>query len=876
MPQHAKPQYASGPAGHVGAVVVGVLEALLLGSCRAFLWCVSAGLFGVFAARAARDSASPVHAPSSHPSASPLGLLSRLDVSLRAAQRPSHPLPERLVPQEVSPAFLLSAAADMLHEILLSLSGHPSALFDTHQAHSSHVTSTPTALLSPPEAELLASLGHLSRLHRRTRDHVARIASSHASTVCRAVATAITSYHLEQFQRKILEVESNILKQDASTVGAYNIVPLAGIVGEFSEWVRLMEWLWEISNFISPSDTYRKSEQKDAKPASGAELVDKLRTEAQTGYPDIEEAALRLGAVAETSWLRQLSTWLLYGRLPAFGASDFFIQDDSDEDLSFSVIHKLLPKFVTRYTASSILFIGKSLNQIRSLPANATSMTGRSFGSSEMELLPAHVKELAEVKAPILSAKLSEAVANIRLSLSRNLLQHLLPQEKIVEILTVLHQFFLLGRGEFAMTLIAEADEKTSSRHKTPMQPKASQGFQGILLKEGEISQTLARSFTILSTLGGEDDHTDDILDVAAELLHLTVANSSSNRPGTPGRARDPTNILPRMANVAFNDLLLSVPTSLTMDVRSPLDLFMSKTDIEVYTTINSYLLAFRRSHLHLSQLWRISTIRREYPPPPGYQYSNTPHGRAILKRRRERKNARTRELRKVWATCAAAIFFLSEGEAYFQGEVVRESFKHFLDWVEHPSVSSTAPLAPLPSSGPSKPQTATTPSAESVQHDPESLTLAHRSFLSSLAYALLLTDAPFTSALRTCFTHVDQLVAYIIRLQDIQSSLDLEEDEGFEDYKRNWRKEEDEVKLELDRARRRLDADLKALVERLREVDGERVGVGGGVGVGVGREAGGVGREGEYVPLRVGGVDRLLMKLDWGGEEEDEVEDLV
>ncbi|KAF1964010.1 Spc98 family protein [Bimuria novae-zelandiae CBS 107.79] len=758
----------------------------------------------------------------------------------------------------------------MLHEILLSLFGHPSALFDSQQGHS-HVTSKPIALLSPPEAGLLSSLGHLSRLHRRTRDHAVWVASSHPSTVCRAVATAITSHHLENFQRKVLDVESSILKQDASTVGAYNIVPLAGIVGEFSEWIRRMEWLWEITNFISTPDTSRKSELKESKAASGAELIDKLRTEAQTGYPDIEEVALHLGAVAEASWLRQLSTWLLYGRLPAFGASDFFIEHDSDEDLTFSVNHKLLPKFVTRQTASSILFIGKSLNQIRSLPANSKSMTGRSFGASEMELLPAHVAHLSEVKAPILSARLSEAVANIRLSLSRNLLQHLLPQEKIVEILTVLHQFFLLGRGEFAMTLIAESDEKTGSRHKAPLQPKHSQGIQGILLKEGEISQTLARSFTMLSTLGGEDDHTDDILDVAAELLHLTISNSSAQRPGTPGRASDPTNILPRIVNVAFNDLLLSIPTSLTMDVRSPLDLFMTKSDMEVYSAINSYLLAFRRSHLHLSHLWRISSIRREYPPPPGYQYSNSPEGKAVLKRRRERNNARTRELRKVWATCAAAIFFLSEGEAYLQGEVVRESFKHFLHWVENPGTQ--AGLGPRLSSGSTRSQVSDPQPQVSVQHDPESLSLAHRRFLSSITYSLLLTDHAFASALRTCFTHVDELVAYVTRLQAIQQSLDLEEDEGFEDYKHNYYQEEKDVKLELDRSRRRLDSDLKTLVERLREVDSERVGA-GGAGI-VGKE--GVVGEGDYEPLRVGGVDRLLMKLDWGGEDdEEEVEDLV
>lgn len=732
------------------------------------------------------------------------------------------------------------------------------------------MTSTPSALLSPPEAELLSSLGHLSRLHRRTRDHVARIASSHPSTVCRAVATAITSYHLEKFQRKVLTVESSILKQDASTVGAYNIVPLAGLVGEFSEWIRLMDWLWDLSKFISSPDASKKGDQRDSKAASGAELIDKLRTEAQTGYPDIEEAALHLGAVAETSWLRQLSTWLLYGRLPAFGASDFFVQDETDEDLSFSVNHKLLPKFVTRYTASSIVFVGKSLNQIRSLPANAKSMTGKSFGASEMDLLPAHVAHLSDVKAPILTAKLSEAVADIRISLSRNLLQHLLPQEKIVEILTVLHQFFLLGRGEFAMTLIAEADEKNVSRHKTPIQPKQSQGIQGILLKEGEISQTLARSFTILSTLGGQDDHTDDILDIAIESLHLSIISPSSTRPGTPGRARDPTNILPRITNVAFNDLLLSVPTSLTMDVKSPLDLFMSKSDIEVYSAINSYLLAFRRSHLHLSQLWRISTIRREYPPPPGYQYSNSPHGKTILKRRRERKNARTRELRKVWATCAAAIFFLSEGEAYLQGEVVRESFKHFLHWVENPGAGTS--LESRPSSGSTFQDSASRPQS-TVQHDPEALSLAHRRFLSSITYSLLLTDTAFTTALRTCFTHVDELAAYVTRLQSIQQNLDLEEDEGFEDYKHNYHQEEKDVKLELDRSRRRLDSDLKTLVERLREIDSERVGAGG---VGTMRSES-IPSEGEFEPLRIGGVDRLLMKLDWGGgDEEEDIEDLI
>ncbi|KAF2258478.1 hypothetical protein CC78DRAFT_424491, partial [Lojkania enalia] len=750
-----------------------------------------------------------------------------------------------------------AASSPMLHEILLSLSGHPSALFDAHHG-ASHVTSSSVALLSPPEAELLSSLAHLSRLHRRTRDHVGKIAASHPSSICRAVATGISTHYLDEFQRKVLEVESRILKGDASTVGAYNIVPLAGIVNEFSEWTKLMEWLWYISNFmLVPEQSTDSSRKADNNAASGAELIDKLRTEAQTGYPDIESAAICLGTIAETSWLRQLSTWLLYGRLPSFGSSDFFIHREPEDDISFIADHKLLPKFVTRQTASSILFVGKSLNQIRS----SKFQTGRSSTISELDLLPVHLEHLSQVTAPIASARLSEAVANIRISLSRNLLQHLLPLEKIVEILSLLHQFFLLGRGEFAVALIAEADDKVHSRHRAPPQ-KAGQGIQGVLLKEGEINNALSRAWSTLSALSGEDDTSDDALELATDMVHLSIQSFSSNRPGTPGRAKELATSLPRLTNISFNDLLLSIPTSLTMDIRSPLDLFVAKPDLEVYSFINAYLLASRRAHIHLAQLWRQSSIRREYPPPPGHQYSNSVYGKAILQRRRQRNNARTREARKVWATCSAAIFFLSESEAYFQGDVLEESFKHFLQWVSGP-LEQGATLNKLGDSA-----TATVSDAsgqfrmsttnDKLQHDPEALSFAHRQFLNSISYSLLLTDVVFTKTIREFFSHVDELVAFVTRLQTIRQNLDLEEDDGVEDFTKNYKREEEDVARELDRARRRLDSDMKSLLSRLRDIDAERGGTGPALSSADPRQ------ESDYEPLRVGGIDRLLMKLDW------------
>lgn len=216
----------------------------------------------------------------------------------------------------------------MLHEILLSLSGHPSPLLRADTAGSNA-----GSLLSPAERELLATVVHLSDLHAKLLAFTAQISSSHPSTICRAVATAIDSVHLAAFRRKVLEVEESVLRKDAGLVGAYNIVPLTAVVGEFSEWTRRMEWLWHIVRFMLKPD-----QPKDGAgvSCSSAQIIDKLRSELQTGYLDVEAVASNLVNVAETSWLKQVSAWMVYGRLPSFGVDDFFVQR-SDGSVGVSI-----------------------------------------------------------------------------------------------------------------------------------------------------------------------------------------------------------------------------------------------------------------------------------------------------------------------------------------------------------------------------------------------------------------------------------------------------------------------------------------------------------------------------------------------------------
>lgn len=212
----------------------------------------------------------------------------------------------------------------MLHEILLSLSGHPSPLLRSAAAAGPH-----GSVITPPERELLVGVAHLSDLHVKLLTFCSQIAASHPSAICRAVAIAIKGTHLAAFQRKVLAVEESILRKDASLVGAYDIVPLTAVVGEFDGWARKMEWLWQMMEVML--DKQQAADGRE-RVCTGARIMNRLRAELQTGYQDLEEAARSLVRVAETAWVKQVSAWILYGRLPGFGAGDFFIQPAEDAE----------------------------------------------------------------------------------------------------------------------------------------------------------------------------------------------------------------------------------------------------------------------------------------------------------------------------------------------------------------------------------------------------------------------------------------------------------------------------------------------------------------------------------------------------------------
>lgn len=753
----------------------------------------------------------------------------------------------------------------MLHEILLSLSGHPSPLLNNDYSSSS-------SILSPPEKALLASIGNLSNLHCKLLAQTSNITATHDSSICLAVATAIRSKYISKFQRKVLEVEDTLLRGDNidnSTTRDYNTVPLTALVSEFSGWTRVMEWLLQITELINCAGSNLPSKTKKC---SGALIIDHLCREMQTGYLDIKEVAMSLVTAAETAWLKQLSSWVLYGRLPSFGRDDFFVQAVMDKNLQeFEVKKELLPAFVSDSTAASILFIGRSLNQI---------WTKRSLGtkSPELHLLSTHLQQISSLSFPISSANFLRVISTIRLSLSQKILKCLLPLARVNRILSLLKELFLLGRGEFAIALVTEADEQMRLRWKQ----SKSFGFESrdknvaILPKEGEVSAVLARTWAALSAMQGQHDENleeDEILELARDLVQLTISKPSS--PVNHLFKSNSFDFFSKISSTPFKNLLLSTPTSLTMTIPSPLDLFLTPADIQVYSCINSYLLSIRRAHLRLTDLWKITAMRRHHPVLLNKKVRNTTAGAYLIRVRRNKINERFSAMRSVWATSSAALFFLSETEAYFQGEVVQSTWVGFKDWINGESEPSATTQPGLGHDGANirdcflHTYEKSNPSFSngSQSYDPQSLADAHQRYLSALASGLLLTISAFTHPLYHLLQQIDHLVALVHRIYSIWQSLDLEADEGVVDAFSDFHKEEKDTKLQLQVVAAKVKKGIENLIiNGLRDIDQDQV-----VWDNTFTEFAPGQENQNYVPARIGRIDRLLMKLDFGGWFDDQ-----
>jgi Gamma tubulin complex component N-terminal/Gamma tubulin complex component C-terminal len=682
-------------------------------------------------------------------------------------------------------------------------------------------------------------------------------------------------------------VERSILAKDAGYVGGYGIVPLSAVVGEFAPWVRRLEWLWEVVNFMRPRLEV-EGVQSCHEGCTGSALMKFLREESNTGYNDLEEMALGLVRTAEMVWLRQLSTWVLYGKLPSSGSEDFFIQPQMIDQASanmnlpeFTVQRELVPGFVTPSTASSILFIGQSLHQIR---VRDQMLSARSFTADPaMKLLPPHLGYLKAIKLPISTSSFTNVIASIRLSMSQNALTQLLPLPKVLAILHVMQDFLLLGRAEFAMALISNADKRIDNggRGEDILLPVRKAGrLDELKIKDGDLITALNQTWSGLVALRTESDQLDDALEQGRNLLHIIPKPSE-------GRSRS--------SATDFPSFLFPSPASLTLSLppNSPWALFLTKDDISSYSEMNSYLLSIRRAAIHLASLWGHSSLRRSHPCPNGLPGSGAISSQCRSAEKRKRGDERNAKMRRNWAVANKAQYVISELAGYFQGEIVGGHWQHFLSWlksldggeelasketsrlgmsnlavgkVSRPGTGTpTEQFKTSQASAASNPLRRSALNAQPTQSDPATLAKAHQSYLGALRSDLLMNVAGFTRALLDTLRLLDHLVALFARLETTQQNLDLEIDQGVVDALANHGGDEHEILQEMERSRAAIEEQLDELVKQLRESvdrnDAE------GAWDSRGQRVDGLDMETLlYTPWRPPNVDGLLMKLEFIG----------
>lgn len=732
----------------------------------------------------------------------------------------------------------------MLQELLLGLSGHATPLFDP-------TVSDELTVLTPAESALLKSASRLANLHSALKTHLAGIISHHPSLICRVVATRIKSTQLGRFQKTIVDVERDILSKNPSAVGAYDIVPLASVVGKFQPWKRRLEWLWEIACFIHPADgevLSRTSHHSAIKARTGVALVNRLRTETQTGFSDIAQAALELTGIAERVWTRQLTQWILNGTISNDQTNDFFVRlrgEDDDINADYAVDEAILPAFVTVETAASILFLGKTVRLLQSLsesqngPERELYQGGHLPSSSNTSI--ALLQDLDRLPSPFPPSSISAIISQIRGSVASEVVNKMLPVHTFMRVLTQIRQYFLAGRGDFVDGLIAEADEYILTRHK---QMHSGLGLAGLMIKEGEVRTVLSRTWTELAPFIGRSNLTDDSLDWAREHVVFTLfQRKTANRPR--GRSR-----LPQIPD-RFSEFLLLTPAILTLRLEPTFELFLSDEHIDAYSSISSYLIAIRRGHNHLSNLWRQAPLRRDHPAPSRPRRRQSAAALEQLRSTGRKQLARMQALRKCWTICTSAVCLLAELGAYLSGEVVERSWAAFESW----AVQKGNAVRPL-----SSPQS----NNQSLPHDPEVLATAHRTYLGSLLTGLLLTEQTHTKPLRKLLVTIETVVPAVQALHSVQHSSDLQDQGVFDDLvddgsgksrPRNLAQEERDALAQVVAATAALAHGVESVLDGLKRSS---------AAIRSRPRVGGAG-DGLQPFLDISGVDRLLMRLGGG-----------
>ena len=289
--------------------------------------------------------------------------------------------------------------------------------------------------------------------------------------------------------------------------------------------------------------------------------------------------------------------------------------------------------------------------------------------------------------------------------------------------------YFLIRNGEFSLSLIREIERLKVSR-------LTAKSGTGSMIREQDLNLAILRA-----SLGTTAQH-----DPYLTRLRFSLPGGPL-RPLLPSLTEEaPQSLSNSQSGLSlFDTYLLGSTLSLSYNLTWPLDLFLDRSDIAIYSTLFSFLSALRKTHTRVHTCWSsLSNSQRARRRWTGFGEGGTA----------EDSDARVQLLRCGWGVVRDMSWFMDTLLGYVMMDVVDDEYRRLRDMLDKQRQGIETTRLP----------------ADPAAHghgshlDFTTLRAIHTNYLSRLLDGCLLTSPNLTSVVRQILDVCERFTALVER----------------------------------------------------------------------------------------------------------------
>ncbi|PWN52680.1 hypothetical protein IE53DRAFT_384863 [Violaceomyces palustris] len=570
-------------------------------------------------------------------------------------------------------------------------------------------------------AALIRSNRYSSYSVNKRRPTTKSTPTRHLAPLCSTLLTILRAY-----QDLVLEVERAILSSDSELVGSGGFVSLSIIRSKFQEWETP---LMALDNLVTeliqgPAGREKVGGREEGDEAGGETtaftvasedwtgglLIDLLARNATTGVRSVSDCMGSLRDSVEESWSTGLVSWMCYGQAsrdgftkgyhhgPLAGGSagdrddlvewvEWGKEDVEQRSRDHAHYHdrldddglemggdwrfrpNSLPSSIPPSTRDSILYVGKALNKVRASSSSSSASSRNPDGSRQVTLPESMTLQHAQIldhpssRPSSNPTSFSLAVKRIREDVSEWLFRNVLTTESVLGSIETMGDYFLHRNGAFCLSLLSEVEALRRRKLLTSRTPL------GAMIRSSDLDLALHRAS--VGNQAEEDPNLENLKFVIGRRKGGGKGDrlsSKGRRWGGGGRGDVDKDHDDDDDPVRFDDLMTGFPVQLGYTAQFPLDLFLSRSELETYSELFSYLMAIRRTQSKVLETWvsisKSQRTRRKF----------TVTGEGGVDKREE--DDRTKLLRLTWGLNRNMLWFLDTLLGHFQTDVIDVEFR--------------------------------------------------------------------------------------------------------------------------------------------------------------------------------------------------------